>query len=319
MPDDRDYLAALEELVRLTIGQCENWDAQNALRLLLESGALDGCGFSATTLDYLTGDFNYQWSDDEMGQLEALQQFLAGELENFIEQGLIGEEALPYVSDALIDQRNVGVLMALYQEALEQLSPEERAAYPDYGYLSTTAPQFFFASQAEDLYPEDTTPYGEMLLFTMSFFPGLDQVASEIDFFRSLAAGDVAGAILSGLDFVTPGSVRAIGNALGYSDEALGIIGRNADEAGGIRYAPDERGFSDIGPGRRGSSITTPSGSTIDVVVNSAHGFDRPHTIPATGGQTSVFSRTTLTRDQVAGAILDDLSQQIAEGLSTTI
>jgi hypothetical protein len=229
--DDRDYLAVLEELVRLTIGQGENWDAQNALRLLLESGALDGRGFSATTLDYLTGDFNYQWSDDEMGQLEALQQFLAGELENFIEQGLIGEEALPYVSDALIDQRNVGVLMALYQEALEQMSSEQRAAYPDYDYLSTTAPQFFFASQTEDLYPEDTTPYGEMLLFTMSFFPGLDQVASGIDFFRSLAAGDVAGAILSGLDFVTPGSVRAIGNALGYSDEALGIIGRNAGEA----------------------------------------------------------------------------------------
>lgn len=313
--DDRDYLAVLEELVRLTIGQGKNWDAQNALRLLLESGALDGRGFSATTLDCLTGDFNYQWSDDAMGQVESLQQFLAGELENFIEQGLIDEEALPYVSDAMIDQRNVGVLMALYQEALEQISPEERAVYPDYDYFSTTALQFFFASQNMNLYPEDTTPYSEMLLFTMSFFHVLDQVASGIDFFRSLAQGDVAGAILSGLDFVTPGSIRAIGNAIGYSEEALGIIGRNADEAGGIRYAPDERGFSDVASGRRTSSITTSDGSTIDVVVNSQHAFDRPHTIPGTGGQTSAFSRTTLTRDQVEGAILADLSQQIAEGL----
>jgi hypothetical protein len=122
-----------------------------------------------------------------------------------------------------------------FQEALGDNSPLIAFIFD---YLSTTAPQFFFASQTEDLYPEDTTPYGEMLLFTMSFFPGLDQVASGIDFFRSLAAGDVAGAILSGLDFVTPGSVRAIGNALGYSDEALGIIGRNADEAGGAGNSP---------------------------------------------------------------------------------
>jgi hypothetical protein len=125
-----------------------------------------------------------------------------------------------------------------FQEALGDNSPLIAFIFD---YLSTTAPQFFFASQTEDLYPEDTTPYGEMLLFTMSFFPGLDQVASGIDFFRSLAAGDVAGAILSGLDFVTPGSVRAIGNALGYSEEALGIIGRNADDvpSGGARAPQD--------------------------------------------------------------------------------
>jgi hypothetical protein len=255
--EDRDYEAVLAELVRLTRGQGESWDSNNMLRLLLESGALDGRGFSEHTLDYLTGDFNYQFSHDRMGQLEQFQWFLAEELYGFVEQGLISEDVLPYVEDAMIDQKNVAVLMALYGEALEQMSPEQRVGYVDYEYLSTDVPQFFFASQTENLYPED--PYSHLLLTAMSFFPVLSDIAAVVEFVQALQQPDTIGTVLSVIDIFTPGRLRAVGEVLGFSDEGIGIL-RFSPEGPGGRNAPDEPPSGGSIPGANVPDLPTTSG-----------------------------------------------------------
>jgi hypothetical protein len=158
------------------------------------------------------------------------------------------------------------------------------------------------------MYTPPQTPYGQLLLIVMSFVPGLETAAAVTDLVRSVSEGDIVGTVLSVVDLLP-------GPNIGAFDNAFAIVGRNTDELLGIRYAPDERGFWNIGQGRRRSTIEGPSGSEIDVVINTAHGFDRPHTIPGTSGQTSAFSRTQLTQNQVENAILDDVSQQLAQGL----
>jgi hypothetical protein len=322
-------LSALAALFRETMSDHEN----TALEVLLASGALNGVGITENTTEYLTGDFNIQLSDDPESQVQAVQELLAEEVLRFTEEGLLSDEARDFAEDALLDPTNMGILMALFYEGLENLSPDERNAYALYGqgynYWANTVAPFYFRSQNENLYPEDTRPHGEMLLFAMSFFPVTDQIAAGIDLIRSLSEGDLLGAGLAATDFLPGPNVGGADNLmgvirrnaddgddlLGATDDLLDATTRNADEISTVDNVAGTREFSDIESGRRTSSITISGDSTIDVVIHSEHAFDRPHTIPGTGGQTSAFSRTQLTLDQVENAILDDVSQQIANGL----
>jgi hypothetical protein len=256
--DDVATLQALEVIVRETVGDVI--DTNSALYLLQQSGALDGRGFSAYTLDYLINQSSIVMgsgqtippevieaivsanlgilSAEELAHLEALtgltteqanlvrneaawvQSTLVNELYAMVSAGLLSEDIVPYLNQDLDNRSNVNLGILV---ALYQEGLEKAGSNSPYLHQpGTELPVMFFASQHNNLYPEGT-PYGEHLLIAMSFFPVLDQVAAAIDFIRSVAAGDRLGAALALMSFLP-------GPNLGAFDDIVEGVARNADE-----------------------------------------------------------------------------------------
>jgi len=280
---DEPELAALAQLVQLTLG--EQYDTYNAIRLLRDSGALDGRGFSQFTAEYLIGDFNREFSQDPEGQVTGFEYFIANEISKFVDAGVLSEDVLPYIRPYTdIDYQgttegvNIGVMMALYMEALEAVDPtsigpgyefdprnvvtpsdasqmQAAAAYHDYMY-NTVVP-YYFQSQQRDLYPPDTLtgPFAELVLTAMSFYPKTAPIAAGIEFLRALATGDLLGIATSVVDFLPGPSPDVVDDAA----ERIIRNADNADRADDMGFVPMPTPSNNFGDLDEGASVISDS------------------------------------------------------------
>ncbi|MDX2139161.1 MAG: hypothetical protein SF123_13820 [Chloroflexota bacterium] len=180
--DDVATLQALEVIVRETVGDVI--DTNSALYLLQQSGALDGRGFSAYTLDYLINQSSIVMgsgqtipseiidaivganlgilSAEELANLEALagltteqanlvrneaawiQSTLVNELYAMVSAGLLSEDIIPYLNQDLDNPSNVNLGILV---ALYQEGLEKAGVNSPYLHQSgTEMPVMFFAS-----------------------------------------------------------------------------------------------------------------------------------------------------------------------------